>query len=104
MNLIELEDMLKQTSYPVKYSHFEKPVKVPYITYINSNTNNFIADNIVYKKISDVQIELYTRKKDLGVEEKLEKLLDENELAYETSEVWIEEERLFQKIYEVRLI
>lgn len=104
MNLLDLEDILKQTSYPVKYSHFEKPVKAPYIVYIIRNTDNYMADNKVFMKIDNVQIELYTSKKDVESEKKIEKLLDEKEIAYESSETWLEGERLFQKIYEVRLI
>jgi hypothetical protein len=67
-------------------------------TTISSTTNK------VYKKIDNLQIELYTTKKDLVAEKKLEDLLDANEIAYDSTEVWIDTEKLFQKIYEVRLI
>ena len=62
-----------------------------------------MADDVVYNKIDNLQIELYTLKKDLVAEKKLEDLLDLNEIAYETAETWIEEEKLFQKIYEISL-
>lgn len=104
MILQELNNILKSTGYKVAYSHFNTPVKAPFITYFISNSENFIADNKVYKKIDNIKIELYTNIKDLQVEEKLEKLLDENDIAYETDETWIESEKLFQKIYEVRSI
>ncbi|MDU2670594.1 MAG: hypothetical protein E7C49_01155 [Clostridium sp.] len=104
MTLNALEDILKNTNYPVKYSHFSKPVTPPYITYIAIRSGNFIADNKVYKKIDNIQIELYTSKKDLEAENTLENLLDENDIAYEYDEAWIESEKLFQRIYEVRLI
>lgn len=104
MTLNKLEEILGNTNYPVKYSHFSKPVTPPYITYIVMRSGNFIADNKVYKKIDNIQIELYTKHKDLEVEKKLEDLLDENDIAYEYDEAWIESEKLFQRIYEVRLI
>lgn len=109
MNLVELKQILEATGYPVAYSHFtkslEKPIpRPPYICYIVDGNPNFIADNKVYHKISDVIIELYTLKKDLGVEAKLEAVLDANEIPYEPNEVFIESEQLFQRIYEVRLI
>ncbi|ACP15500.1 hypothetical protein BAHan_0552 [Bacillus anthracis] len=63
-----------------------------------------IADSKVHFKISDVNIELYTAKKDLVAEAKLEKVLDDNEIPYESSEIYIDSEKLFQKIYETRLI
>lgn len=104
MTLQELNNILKSTGYKVAYSHFNTPVKAPFITYLISNSENFIADNKVYKKIDNIKIELYTSIKDLQAEEKLEKLLDENEMPYECSEEWIEKEKVFQRIYEVELI
>ena len=104
MTLQELNNILKSTGYEVAYSHFNTPIKPHFITYLISNSENFIADNKVYKKIDNIKIELYTSIKDLQAEEKLEKLLDENDIAYETDETWIESEKLFQKIYEVRSI
>lgn len=104
MILAELNKILKETGYPVAYSHFNTAPTIPYITYLVAYSPNFIADNKVYKKIDNLQIELYTNKKDLDAEKKLEDILDLNEIPYETTETWIESEKLFQKIYEVRLI
>lgn len=109
MTLTELNNLLVATGYPVAYSHFIKTVNTPlpsppFICYLSTGSSNFFADNKVYKKINDIQIELYTTKKDLVAESKLETLLDENEIPYDSTEVWIESEKLFQKIYEVRLI
>lgn len=109
MNLVELKQILEATGYPVAYSHFiqslEKPLpEPPYICYLVDGNPNFIADNKVFHKISDVIIELYTVKKDLAAEAKIEAVLDEKEIPYVSDEVYIESEQLFQIIYEVRLI
>ncbi|WP_342541046.1 hypothetical protein MHI39_08215 [Heyndrickxia sp. FSL K6-6286] len=109
MNLIELKDLLDTVGYPVAYYQFiatnNKPVPdPPYITYLVAYSSNFMADGKVYKKIDNVQVELYTVKKDLTAEAKLEAVLDNNEIPYQTTETFIESEGLFQKIYEVRLI
>lgn len=104
MTLSELNAILKQTGYPVAYSHFNSKITIPFITYLVSYSSNFTADDKVYKRIDNVNIELYTNEKDLEAERKLEELLDENEITYETTEEWVEKEKLFQKIYEVRLI
>lgn len=103
MTLKELYNLLKATGYPVAYSHFNEPKQTPFITYLVNNNPNFIADNKVYHKIKDVDIELYTTKKDEASERVLEDLLDQNDIPYEPYEVYIESEKLFQKIYEVRL-
>lgn len=109
MTLKEIKTILEATGYPVAYSHFIEGPKnslptPPYICYLSAYSSNFKADNKVYAKIDNLQIELYTIKKDLEAEKKLEDLLDNNDIAYETTEEWIENEKLFQKIYEVRLI
>jgi hypothetical protein len=109
MNLTELKSLLDQSGYPVTYSHFtptkNNPVPAPpYICYLVNNDPNFIADNKVFHKISDINIELYTVMKDLVTEAKLEKILDDNEIPYVSYEVFIDSEKIFQKTYEVRLI
>jgi hypothetical protein len=109
MTLAELKILLDQTGYPVTYSHFtpstNNPVpNPPYICYLETFSSNFIADNKVYKKNPTVQVELYTKKKDLEAEANLEAILDTNEIPYDSTETFIESEGLFQKIYEVRLI
>ena len=109
MKLSELVSILKTTGFQVVYSHFtvteDNPMPdPPYITYIFTYSSNMYADNKVYKKINNIQIELYTNKKDLQAEAKLEDLLDSNEITYQTSELFIGSERIFQKVYEMRLI
>ncbi|MES1051873.1 hypothetical protein FOA24_21870, partial [Bacillus thuringiensis] len=47
----------------------------PYICFLVDGSANVMADNKVYHKINDVNIELYTTKKDLVAEAKLEKVL-----------------------------
>ena len=57
----------------------------------------------MYKQVQNAQIELYTKRKDLEAEAILEKLLNENELPFYTTETFIDSEQIYQKIYEVRL-
>ena len=108
MTLVEFKKVLDATGYPVAYSHFtatetSPSPKPPYITYLVSYSSNFIADNKVYKKIDNVQVELYTNKKDLVSENKLETQLDNSDIPYQSIETYIESEKLFQKIYEIKI-
>jgi hypothetical protein len=108
MNLTELKTILEATGYPVAYLRFyetenEPLPQPPFIVYVVAYSSNFMADNKVHKEIDNVQIELYTDKKDLDAETKLAAVLNENELPYATTETFIESENLYQKIYEVRL-
>lgn len=103
MTLVELKRLLDATGFPVAYSHFNKAVETPFITYLVAYSPHFHADNKTYHKIDSVDIELYTDKKDLQAEQALEDLLDENELPYDPYEEFIESEEVFKKTYEVRL-
>lgn len=108
MNLIELKTLLEAAGFPVAYSHFVNTVDYPvpdppYICYLVISSSNMKADDTVYHQIRNVQIELYTKKKDLIAESNVESILLANGLPFETLETFIESEELFQKIYEVRL-
>jgi hypothetical protein len=108
MNLDELYTILEATGFPVAFSHFtetenEPLPKPPFICYLPTYSSNFMADNKVHIPIQNVQIELYTDKKDLDAEGKVAAALNENEMPYATTETFIESEELYQKIYEVRL-
>ena len=104
MTLEKLNTILKAADYPVAYSHFNDSVKPPFITYLITDSENFTADNQIYKRIDNVNIELYTKIKDLAAEKKLEDLLNTNELVWDVSEEWIDTEKLFQRVYGIRLI
>lgn len=105
MKLTELVSLLQATGYPVAHSHFiDGAPPIPYITYITPNDTGFKADNKNYFNITDVDIELYTDKKDLQAEYAIESILNENELPYDAAQIYIDSEEVFQRIYEVRLI
>ena len=109
MNLAELKTILEATGYPVAYSHFVQSdnsgfPETPFICYLIAYSSHFSADNQTYKQIENVQIELYTDKKDLVAENTLETILNQYEIPFATSETFIDSEQLFQKIYEVGLI
>ena len=101
MTLEELAAMLQSTGIPFAYDHFaegESP-SPPFICYLLPGSDNFAADGQVYYRINQVRIELYTDNKDLAVEEKLEKALDDAGIFYNKSEVWIESEKLYEVLY-----
>ena len=61
--------------------------------------DDFAADGINYYEIDVVQMELYTDKKDLDLEHRVQQILTNHDIYYERDEVWIPEERLYEVIY-----
>jgi len=109
MTQAELFQALKVIGYPVAYSHFvdtpQNPApSPPFITYQFAYSSDMVADNQNYVEVSNFQIELYTSEKDLTAERKVQDKLKELGLPYSKTEAWIEEEKLFQVIYEIQLI
>ena len=87
---------------PFAYDHFaegESP-DPPFLCYLLPGSDNFAADGRVYYKMSEVRIELYTDFKDVSLEEKVTAVLDNHGIFYEQSEVWIEEEKLYEVAFE----
>ena len=94
-------ELLQAMNIPFAYHHFAEgeAVNPPFICYLLPGSNNFSADGKVYFKINEVRIELYTDLKDLAVEQQVEDVLDEHEIFYNKSEVWIESEKLYEVLY-----
>ena len=108
MTQAELKTHLKSLGFPVAYSHFETsentpPPKPPYITYMFSSSDDFIADNINYHSISNFTVELYTSLKEPITEELLENKLKELQFPYTKMESWVESDKLFQIAYEIQI-
>lgn len=104
MTQAELYQALKAIGYPVAYLHFENPPQPPYLVYLFTYSSDLMADNQNYVEVSNFQVELYTNKKDLAAERKVQDKLKELKLPYTKTETWIDSEKLFQVIYEIQLI
>ena len=102
-NVIE---MLEEAGLPLAYDHFaegESP-EPPFLIFLFPGTDNVFADDTVYQKIDELNIELYTDKKDLETENLIEDILIAHELPYEKSEVWIESEKMYEVLYQTQMI
>lgn len=106
MKAQELYQGLTSLGYPVAYSHFAEGdvPPLPYITYSYQGTDNFGADGIAYHPIENVDIELYSEKKDIEAENKIADFLTENGIFYEKQEYYIESEKMIQVIFEMTMI
>ena len=101
----ELVKIIEEMGIPFAYDHFvegESPAP-PFLCYLLPGSDNFAADGRVYYKMSEVRIELYTDFKDVSLEEKVTAVLDNHGIFYEQSEVWIEEEKLYEVAFEFEM-
>lgn len=105
MTYDDITNMLKEAGLPLAYDHFaegESP-EPPFLIFLFPGSDNMFADNGVYFKISQLNMELYMDKKDPELEEKLEDILIAHEIPWEKSEVWIESEKMYEVLYQTEI-
>lgn len=74
----KLLKIINEIGLPFAYSHFaegESP-KPPFLVYLFPKNKHFGADGLVFYKNTQVDLEVYTDKKDLELEERIEEILD----------------------------
>ena len=103
MNVTQLATELDKIGLPLSYNHFTTPPTPPYLIYTFIDDNDLMADNINYVDIEMYQIELYTDKRDIVSEKKVEDKLKEIELPYRKFGTWIDSEKLYQTVYEISI-
>lgn len=102
----EVAKIVGSAGFPMAYHHFdegEEPEK-PYLVYLYPETNNFAADGTVYQGINKLDIELYTDRKDLEAEKRVETVLKEHGFFYEKTETYLESEKMFEVLYETEVL
>ncbi len=104
MTITELNQALKTIGLPVAYHHFTEPPEPPYLVYLFSYSDDFMADNQNYKEISNYQLELYTKIKSPATESLVKDKLRELQLSYTKTETFIETEGLYQVLYLFQVI
>lgn len=74
MTLEEFAQILESTGLPVAYQAFDAKdcPDMPFIVYQETGSNNFGADGVVYQPIKRIQVDLFTSKKDIATETKIE--------------------------------
>lgn len=106
MTLKELYEILDET-FPNKVAYNFFPVgevpEMPFICLIETRTDNFGADNKVFHKRHNVDIQLYTETKDLTTEQTLEDALDSVPIFYNASDTYLDDEKCYERTYEIEV-
>lgn len=105
MTKADVLTMLKKIGIPIAYDHFaegESP-KPPFCVYLYPKADNFAADGVAFYKQDILHVEVYTNKKDVSLEDKIEAVFDEYGLFYAKSEVWIQSEKLYEVLYQMEV-
>ena len=103
MNLMELKAELEQLEIPIQYQAFQvgHAPSLPYLIFYENDSDNIFADNSNWFDVLNVVCELYTDEKDIELETKLQKLLYDLEIQYNSTETYIDSENMYLKAYDV---
>lgn len=72
---------------------------LPYIVYIYPDEGGLGADNVNYKPITSVQVELYTKTKDTDSEARIEATLTANSIYYTKDSTYLDDQKAWMTVY-----
>ncbi len=99
MTLEELYERANKNGFKYSYGVFLQDVKPPHLIAKRTDSNNFIADNKVYKKIEGIELQLTTEKINLELEEKIEDKILYDVCWNKTEETYISNEKVWNVSY-----
>lgn len=104
MTYEELAQKIASIGIPYAYYAFpesdDDPAPAPpFICYFCVNSANFFADGLVFQKIDTIALELYSQIKDWELEERVEKMLEAEELTWQKEEMFLDDEQVFEVVY-----
>ena len=124
MTYEQIAEMMEEMGLPFAYHHFAegdspqcgemsrsdrgdgsvRQSSAPsFLLFLSPGENTFSADNLAYFSCKQLDIELYTDKKQPELEEQVESVISQHEIYYTKSEVWIESEKLYEVLYETEV-
>lgn len=106
MQYAKLTNILANIGLPLAYREFKDQTQkvLPYIVYYYDGSDDVYADNINYQEITVLRIELYTKDKDFATERMVEAALMNAGIAYSKDEVFIEDQKMYEIIYESEVV
>ena len=100
---MEFKAELEKLEIPIQYRAFQvgQAPELPYLIFYENDSDNIFADNHNYFDVLNIVCELYTDEKDIELETKLQKLLYDLEIEYDSTETFIDSENMYLKAYDV---
>lgn len=103
MTLEELKTRCDNAGLTYKYGYVEEGQEAPYLVGVVADSNNFVADNKVYKKICNVDLFYVYKIKDTSIEELIENTILEGVVWRKGDENYLADNDVWQIIYNFRI-
>lgn len=93
MTLAEFSTAIKELNIPARYGYFKKSQAVPYIAYTATENNTVHADGVVVYSEPGVELNLYTKSRDITAESTVEQFLTANGIAFDVPDLFFDEDQ-----------
>lgn len=106
MTYEEINTLVESFGYPCAYHHFADNTekKTQFVCFYFEDSDDLYADNVNYQRIDSMVIEFYSAYKDFEAELSIEAVLKTNELPFSKTELFIEDEKMYETIYNIEVI
>ena len=99
MTLEELKKRCEKASFKYAYGQFKNTVEPPHLVAVIIGTDNFMADNRVYKKKTPIKLDYTYIDKDVEEQNKLEDEILGDIAWNKTDETYLSDEEIWQVSY-----
>lgn len=99
MTFEELNTRCNEQGIKYAYGRFKKPTQPPHLVAFETSSENFIADNKVYKKIRQMKMDYTFIDKNLQEQNKVEDIILGDTPWEKTDEIYLQDEECWQVSY-----
>lgn len=99
MTLQDLKTRIEGQGFKYQYGLLEDGTEPPYLCAVISESQNFLADNVVYKKIDSIELYYTYRTKSLTSETKIEDNVLYDVVWRKGDEQYLVKENVWQVVY-----
>lgn len=99
MTLADLKTRCVAQGFKYAYGVFKNPTEPPHLVVRTRDTDNFMADNVVYVKDTPIQLDYTYENKDISEQNKIEDIILADIAWEKTEEVYLQDEKVWQVSY-----
>ena len=99
MTLENLKERCEKNGFRYAYGKFEQATALPHLVAAEISTNNFNADNKVYKKKNSIKLDYTYKSKDKNLENKIEEEILNDVVWKKKDETYLSDEEVWQVSY-----
>lgn len=106
MQFKNIKTILAAANLPLTYYQWpeQNAPEPPYLVWYLPGSENFDADDKVYKRVDTLNVELYTKTKDFEKEMAVEAVLDAAGFTWDKTETYIDSEHMYEVLYEMEIL